>query len=198
MSNELRDRAVLPVLIPVVAIVVTEIVVFAMSRVLLAAGKTPAVIIAVAAALGILLGAAAIAVRPRIRTSTIVGLLVVGGLGTIVAGGVAGRQGAFYEREGGGAEVAAVEVSAANVAFSTTTIELPAGKPVIHFTNEDVVAHNIAIFPDEDTLDRPLLRGDIIQGGEEITYEGQDDLEPGTYYFHCDVHPNMSGSVVVE
>lgn len=196
MDTDLRERAVLPVLVPVAAIVVTEIVVFSMSRVLLASSKDLAVGIALVAAIGILVVAAVIARRPRIRTSTIVGLLVVLGLGTVVAGGVAAQRGAFYEREGAGGEAEAVSVSAANVAFDTTTIELGGGKATVHFRNADVVAHNIAIFPDEQTLDKALFRGEIIQGGEDTTYD--IELEPGTYYFHCDVHPNMSGSVVVQ
>lgn len=194
MDTDLRERAVLPVLIPVAAIVVTEIVVFSMSRVLLAAGRTPAVVIALAAALGILAGAAAIAARPRVRSSTITGLLVVLLLGTVVAGGVAAQRGAFYEGEEG-AEAPTVEVGAADLAFDTDTIELPAGGAVIHFDNADVNTHNIAIFPDERSLDKALFRGPIIEGGEEIEYEVV--LKPGSYYFHCDVHPNMNGTVVV-
>jgi len=55
-GTELRDRAVLPVLIPVLAIVLVEILVFSFSRVLLAAGEMPAVGIALATALAILVG----------------------------------------------------------------------------------------------------------------------------------------------
>lgn len=192
LDPELRDRAVLPVLIPVVAIVVTEILVFSMSRVLLTAGKTPAVVIALAAAVGILVGATAIAHRPRLRTSSVVGLLVVAGLAVVVAGAYAAQRGPFYGSE----EAEAVEVSSANLAFDTEKIELTAGKSAIAFDNKDTVQHNIAIFPDEDSLDQPLFRGKIVDGGQKTTYELE--LEAGTYYFHCDVHPtDMTGSVEV-
>lgn len=196
METDLRERAVLPVLIPVAVIVVTEILVFSMSRVLLAAGRTQAVVIALAAAFGILLGAAAIAGQPRARSQTIVGLLVVLGLGTVVAGAVAAQRGAFYEKEGAGAEAPAVDVSASNLAFDTDTIELPAQGAVIRFSNEDTQSHNIAIFPDSESLGDPLFRGQIIDAGAETEYE-VPELELGTYYFHCDVHPNMNGAVEV-
>jgi plastocyanin len=194
LDTELRDRAVLPVLIPVVAIVVTEIVVFSMSRILLTAGKTPAVVIALVVAVGILVGAAGVAFRPRLRTSSIVGLLVLAGLAVVVAGAYAAQRGPFYageETEGG-----AVTVGAANLAFDTDLFELPVGSSKIEFVNEDTVQHNIAIFPDEDSLDEALFRGRIIDGGQKVTYEVE--LEAGTYYFHCDVHPtDMTGSVEV-
>ena len=42
-----------------------------------------------------------------------------------------------------------------------------------------------------------LFKGKIISGPEKITYN-VNALPPGTYYFHCDVHPNhMNGTFVV-
>jgi len=43
MNPELRERAILPVVIPIGAIVFTEIIVFSLSRVLLATGHLIAV-----------------------------------------------------------------------------------------------------------------------------------------------------------
>lgn len=199
VTEEVRDRAVLPVLIPLAAIVVTEIVVFSMSRVLLAAGVTNAVLIAIGVSVAILVGSAAIAYRPRIRSSSIVTLCVLLLIGTAGVGAVAFQQGPFYERagaEGHGAELPTVEVGAANIQFDTDTIEMPAEGAVIHFVNEDTAPHNIAIFPDADSLGDPLFSGEIINGDEEVAYE-VTGLEPGEYYFHCDVHPTMSGTAVV-
>ena len=195
VDQEVRERAILPVLIPLAAIVVTEIVVFSMSRVLLAAGEQGAVVIALGVALAILVGAAVIAAGRRIRTSSIVGLLAVLLVVTIAAGALAVRRGPAYEREAL-ANRPTIEVSASDLAFDTDELELAAGGTVIHFDNRDSQAHNIAIYPNEASLTDPLFRGEIIQAGQRITYE-VPALRPGEYYFHCDVHPTMAGTAKV-
>ena len=98
-NTDLRERAVLPVLIPLLAIVLTEIIVFSMSRVLLAVEKNMSVVIALGTALAILIGATFIAARPRLRSTTVVGLLVVLGIGAVGAGAVALKQGPHYLKE---------------------------------------------------------------------------------------------------
>jgi plastocyanin len=88
-------------------------------------------------------------------------------------------------------------VTAQNIAFDTDTIDLPADtETTITFDNQDSgVQHNIAIFTD-DTLSEDLFRGDVITGPDTIDYP-IPPLEAGEYYFHCDVHPDMNGTVVV-
>jgi plastocyanin len=91
-----------------------------------------------------------------------------------------------------------VNVTASGIAFDTSTIDLPANQPsTIHFVNEDnATQHNIAIYPSADDLANPLFRGELLTGPGEIDY-AVDPLEAGEYYFHCDVHPTMSGTVSV-
>ena len=200
-SRDVLERAVLPVAIPLVAIVVVEIVVFAFSRVLLTAGKTPAVVIGTLAALAILLGAAAIAAAPRIRPSTIQGLLVLVLLATVGAGGWAFARGPAPiegHEEGGHADEAGVAIVAANIQFDTDRLEVPAGKPfTISFHNADAgVPHNVAIYTDDSASDA-LFVGDIFNGDETRDYE-VPAVDAGEYFFHCDVHPAMNGTVVAE
>ncbi len=196
MNTELRERAVLPVLIPLLAIVLTEIVVFSMSRVLLAVDKNMAVVIALGAALAILVGAAFIAARPRLRSTTIIGLLVVLSLGAIGAGAYALREGPHYLK----AEAASrpkIELSAKDLAFDKTALRISPTGAVIDFQNADTQPHNLAIYPSEEELESPLFKGAIIPAGGKTEYE-VGPIEPGDYYFHCDVHPTMSGDVVVK
>ncbi|HEV8622422.1 MAG TPA: cupredoxin domain-containing protein [Actinomycetota bacterium] len=95
---------------------------------------------------------------------------------------------------GGGAKVT---VAAQGLQFDTDRIELPAAPSIIHFENDDPgIQHNIAIFTDS-SLGTNLFRGEIVTGPAAIDYR-IPPLEPGTYYFHCDVHPTMSGTVVVK
>jgi len=88
-------------------------------------------------------------------------------------------------------------VTASGLAFDTTTITLPANKAAtLTFDNEDAsVPHDIAIFPDASATD-PLFTGDIVIGVKSVDYH-IPALKPGSYYFHCDVHPQMNGTVTV-
>lgn len=192
---DLRERAVLPIFIPLIAIVLTEIIVFSMSRVLLAVDKNAAVVIALGAALAILIGAAFVAARPRMGSSAIVGLLVVTGLVAIAAGAAALREGPHYLKEEA-ASRPTIDVSAEDLAFDTDELEMPPAGAVIKFTNSDSQPHNIAIYESEENLEQALFKGEIVSGGGSVTYE-VGRLEPGEHYFHCDVHPTMKGTVAV-
>ena len=195
-NTDLRERAVLPVLIPLLAIVLTEIVVFSMSRVLLAVDKNLAVVIALGAALAILIGAAFIAARPRISSTAVIGLLVVLGIGAVGAGAYAMREGPHYLKEEAGNRPK-IELSAKDLVFDKTTLQISPSGAVIDFDNGDAQPHNLAIYPSSDELESPLFKGAIIPGGGRTEYE-IGPIEPGDYYFHCDVHPTMSGDVVVK
>jgi plastocyanin len=102
------------------------------------------------------------------------------------AGGVTGKKPA------GGA----VPIVAEGLAFDIPELTLPAGgEAVIAFTNNDTgIPHNVAIYtePGGD----PIFQGEIVTGPTTTEYRFPAP-EPGTYYFQCDVHPQMSGSAVV-
>jgi plastocyanin len=98
---------------------------------------------------------------------------------------------------GGGGAATPSTITAQGLAFSTAEIALPPDAPsTIHFENKDAgVSHDIAIYTDS-SLGTNLFRGQIITGPASIDYS-IPALKPGTYYFHCDVHPTMHGSVTV-
>ena len=123
------------------------------------------------------------------------GTLRVGGGGGGSGGGSTG--GGSGGGSGGGGTT--TEVTAQGLAFDTNIITLTAGtKSTITFTNDDAgTQHNIAIFPISTELSSPLFRGDLVTGPDKVTYT-IPALDSGTYYFHCDVHPTMSGQVVVK
>lgn len=90
-----------------------------------------------------------------------------------------------------------VEITTDDMAFSADTIEAPAGEAfTIRLENLEAVPHNIAVFTEEG--------GDLL-GRSETINEGQtsevaiDALEPGEYFFVCEVHfAEMQGTLVVE
>jgi nitrite reductase (NO-forming) len=81
--------------------------------------------------------------------------------------------------------------------FDTDCLAAPAGKPfAIAMTNHDAgVPHNVAIYADE-AASKALFRGDLATGPTTVTYH-VGPLPAGTYFFRCDVHPQMKGIVRV-
>lgn len=90
-----------------------------------------------------------------------------------------------------------VTITADNIEFSAEVIEAPAGEPfTIVLENLEAVPHNISVYVEEG--------GEAIAQGEIIN-EGQTDeleipaLDPGEYFFVCDLHTaEMRGVLVVE
>lgn len=82
-------------------------------------------------------------------------------------------------------------------AFVPTDLAAPAGEPfTIEFDNQDEgVPHNVAIYRDESAAES-LFVGDLVDGPTTVTYD-VPALDSGEYYFRCDVHPVMSGTVEV-
>jgi plastocyanin len=77
-----------------------------------------------------------------------------------------------------------------------SSFSLPAAGGTISFTNNDAgTQHNIAIYQDSSAADS-LFSGDFVTGIATEDY-AVPAIPPGTYYFQCDVHPTMNGSVTV-
>jgi plastocyanin len=122
--------------------------------------------------------------------------LVLGGLLILILAACAGGNGdgGTPAGDGGGGDPSAITVAAADLVFDTDQIDAPAGEAfAIEFVNDDSVPHNIAIYTDESKSET-LFEGEIINGGERITYQ-VPALDAGDYYFDCQVHPDMNGSV---
>ena len=203
MRDRTRDRVFLPIAMPIGILIVLAFALYGFSRILLSLPANAATAIALVVAISILIVCGIAANRSVVRSAVLASVLgaVVGV--AMLAGGVAliatagtGEEGGDH---GGPPPGGGVTVIAQDLAFDTTEIHLVAGhETALTFDNRDPgQQHNIAIFPSEDELSDVLFRGDIITGPDTITYT-IPALEPGTYYFHCDVHPQMSGAVVVE
>ena len=192
-----RPISLMPVGIPVMGLATVASVIFFLSRILLAVPKDASTAIALAVAVLILGLATLFALRPAIPSRAIIAALGVGSL-VMIGGGVAAA--AHGERKteahAAGAEAGGVEVKAQNVAYSVTDIALPANADVhITFVNNDKsVQHNIVI--ENQPPAPPVFRGDLVTGAATVVYTFRSP-PPGTYAFHCDIHPTMKGTVKV-
>jgi plastocyanin len=91
----------------------------------------------------------------------------------------------------------AVDLSAKDLKFSSPCIEAAAGTPiVIHFTNDESMPHNVAVYADS-TKAQELVRGEIITGPNATTTVIIPSRSPGQLYFECSVHSSMNGALVV-
>jgi plastocyanin len=91
---------------------------------------------------------------------------------------------------------ATLHIAALDLAFDTNQLQAPAGQPfVIEFANNDPsIPHNIDIL---DAAGKSIFKGDIVTGPSTVSYH-LPALPAGSYAFHCDVHPFMTGTLMVE
>ena len=89
-----------------------------------------------------------------------------------------------------------VSVTAVDTAFEQTTLTAPAGEAfTLALINEDALPHNVAIYTDSSASEEIYI-GEYVTDGT-IVYD-VPALEAGEYFFRCDLHPEMTGTLIVE
>lgn len=141
----LRNRLMLPIEAPVLALLGAGLVLLAFSRVLLALPKEGSTVVAIVVAAAILGVAALVATRPRISSGLVSSVAVVGAVALVgggIVGAVAGER--EFEEAGpeGGEERAGGEadftITFTGDGFEPSSLEIPADQPVtIRFVNDD-------------------------------------------------------------
>lgn len=88
----------------------------------------------------------------------------------------------------------APQITAQNLKFDKTELQVPANQGFeLVLLNDDSTSHNLSIYSDPEHGQR--VYGGALTGGGTKVYHVQA-LAPGTYYFQCDVHPDMKGTIV--
>ncbi len=99
----------------------------------------------------------------------------------------------------GGPAGGTAQVVAKGIAYQPTKLSVPGGGQVrISFENQDAgIPHNIHVFKGTDASAPTLFTGQIVTGPTTTVYTFPAPA-PGTYFFHCDVHPTqMMGTLTV-
>jgi plastocyanin len=97
----------------------------------------------------------------------------------------------------GPADPNAPVVVAQDLRFTTSEVAVPAGKAFqLTFDNREGPPHNVAIYTDA-SAGQAVFQGEIF-GGPAVKVYDVPALTAGTYFFRCDVHPDMQGTIVAK
>ena len=99
---------------------------------------------------------------------------------------------------GGGGGSGGATIVAKGLAFQPAELTVPGeGQVTISFDNQDAgIPHNIHVFEGEDASAPSLFSGPLVTGPAKHDYSFAAP-PPGSYFFHCDVHPQMTGTLTV-
>jgi plastocyanin len=87
-------------------------------------------------------------------------------------------------------------ITASGNAFSPSTLDVPANKAFsLTLDNKDGAPHNVAIYTDSSAATKVSV-GDIVSSGS--TTQQVPTLAPGSYFFRCDVHHEMTGTITAK
>jgi plastocyanin len=90
-----------------------------------------------------------------------------------------------------------ISLSAKDLKFSAPCMVANADEAfTIHFTNDENQPHDVAIYPDS-SKGSVLAKSEIITGPDQSTHVEVGALAAGQYYFDCQVHTTMNGTLYV-
>jgi plastocyanin len=77
-----------------------------------------------------------------------------------------------------------------NFAFNPSSVTIKTGT-VVTWVNQDAVSHTIA----SDNSSSVAFSSDLLPTGASynVTF-----TTPGTYTYHCSIHPSMTGTIIVQ
>ena len=88
-------------------------------------------------------------------------------------------------------------IVAEGTAFDTDELRLPADTPTpLTFENRDPAPHNVSIYENAEASGEPLFTFEPFAGPRTEPFD-IEAISEGEYYFRCDVHPTMEGTVIV-
>ncbi|MEX2588444.1 MAG: cupredoxin domain-containing protein [Actinomycetota bacterium] len=197
MNNEMRDRLLLPILIPVGALAFIGFLALSVSYILLNVPHTVATGIALLLAFNLLMGFAAAAAAKKLGKASMSMLAGIALVPLLIGGAAVAGVVDFPDDHAEEEELPVVEIAADNLQFDKDELNIPADTPfILRFENQEAQPHNVTIL-EEEGASEAVFREDFFPGPEVREWE-VEPIPAGEYYFLCDVHPNMNGTAIVE
>ena len=182
-----RDRLLIPVSVPLTAVIVVMVIVFSISRVLLAmeekSSPTMATLVAIVVSSAVLFAGSWFSVR---RQAGGLAALGAAGLLVVVAGSAsfaALRGGDEHEvaqgTDGGLTAAHPLALTAFDLGFRETELTAAAGEIEIEYRNEGDLDHTLVF--------EGVGAATPLKALPQSTEKGTVKLEPGTYVYYCDL-----------
>jgi plastocyanin len=184
--DPVRDRLLLPILLPLGAMLAVFLFVVNISRVFLASGNEASVVVGTIVTIGILAGGAAISATPRLRSSTLV-MMLAGLMIIVLSAGLLSLGPSEEEESAGpagyrqptGPPVATLDVQALpSNTFQSTAFTVPAG--IIQVNYIQVGGTHTLVFDDPKFTGFQLA----VPGGPR---DGKVELTPAEYTIYCTI-----------
>jgi plastocyanin len=123
-------------------------------------------------------------------------ILLAFGLVTLAAISVACSSAAAQPVASGPVDPNGPTIVAKDMKFAGGPVEVKAGANfTLHFDNQDSAPHNVAIYTDSGASSAVSI-GEVVTSGKKDQIVAA--LKPGTYFFRCDVHHDMTGTIVAK
>ncbi len=200
VGDKVATRVVAPFALPVSAVLIGLIVVASVSRILLDITPHAAVAVSLVVASLIFAGCAVAATGTRLKPKLLGVMTGVAVLALVSAATVTGVRGTRQE-EKRTLGIPQVHITAQGTAFQQKQITVPDGRLQLTFTNDDAdIFHDVALYsaPSGGT---PYIAFTPFSGVGHQKYPSVDlaklGVKPGKYYFRCDFHPSMVGTLTV-
>lgn len=194
-DDKMRDRLILPILIPVGALAFVLFLALVMSQVLLNVPAEIATSVAIMTAVNLLIAFSVMANKPNAGKPLAIFLGAIAMVPLVLGGAAAAGVVSFPDEGGHEEELVKVNLVADMLTFDQEELSIPADSEfVIAFDNKEPQPHNVSILEAAGSANA-LFRGAIITGPKAVD-EKVAPIAAGEYYFQCDVHPTMNGTVI--
>lgn len=204
LGDRISRRTTSPFTYPVLAVLLGAIVAISISRVYLTITEKAAIVVSGLVATLLFLGCLALASGRNVGRRLTGGLAGIALVSVIGAGAASAGRGERAIEHHGEPDFTEQEIKAEGIQYDKAQLTLTAGKVRFTFENEDPKGtyHNVGIYSEKEA-GRPYMAILPIDGGGNKGTALIDTevvgLVPGTsYWFRCDFHPAMVGTVEVE